>query len=143
MKYLAVVLLLSLVNLTHANAMSNKPDLDSLFKVWKFKTLEPASGNKGGMGSIEDYDLWDLTKKDTLSYSTKDSVGVFHSRKYKIINNAIVPQLSNNEGNNNFRFKISELTANSMRLILNVIYTLNKVVKDEDVIVLVFEAANK
>lgn len=149
MNYLSLILFLFLLNPTHINAMPkningvNKTAPDSLHKVWKFKTLEPVPGSKGGMGSIEDYDLWDLTKMDTLSYTTKDSVGIFHSKRYKIINNAIVPQLPNNEGNNNFQFRISKLTGNLLKLILNITYNVNGVVKNEDVIILVFEAVNK
>lgn len=85
----------------------------------------------------------DLTKKDTLSYTIKDSAGVTHSIKYKMINNAIVLQFPNNENNIAFQFKISELATDKLKLILHVIYTKKEVTKDEDIIVLVFEAAGK
>jgi len=120
----------------------SKPALDSLHKIWKFRKLEPVHGSNGGMGSIENYDLWDLTKKAILSYTTKDPAGVTHSVRYKIVNSAIVLQFPNNENNVDVQFKISELTSNRLKVILHVTY-MKEVIKDEDLIELVFEAEGK
>ncbi len=95
------------------------------------------------MGSLENYDLWDLTKEDTLSYTIKDSIGVAHSVGYKIVNNATVLQFPDNENNVAVQFKISKLTADELKLILLISYTYEGKIKDEDVIILVFEVENK
>ena len=89
--------------------------------------------------AIDNYDLWDLTKKDTLSYSIKDSIGVIHSIGYKMINNALVLQFPDKKNNVAVQFKIAELTADKLKVILHVTYTMKEAIKDEDIIALIFE----
>lgn len=118
---------------------------DSIYKVWKFKTVKPVKDSSGVLkeGSIKNYDLWDLTKKGTLSYTVTDSPGTIHSVPYQMINNAIVLQLPNNENNLAVRFKITELTSDKLKLIVHVTYTIKGKTRDEDIIELIFEAKDK
>ena len=132
MKYLTFILLTSFIALNHPKALSQTTNMlipDSLHKVWKFKTAELVKDPSGALRTvnIENYDIWDLTKKDVLTYSIKDSVGVTHSIAYKMSNNAMVLQFPNNENNAVVQFKISELTSNRLKVILHVTYTIKDV----------------
>ena len=113
----------------------------SLYKIWKFKKIELIKDPTGRLSSVatENYDLWDLTKKDTLIYSIKDSAGVTHSASYKIVDNAIVLQFPNNENNTLVKFKISELTANKLKLTLHVTYFYEGKSRDKDIFELFFD----
>jgi len=120
---------------------TNKFKQYSLHKIWKFKNVELIKDPTGALSSvaIDNYDLWDLTKKDTLIYSIKDSVGITHSIAYKIVNNAIVLQFPNNGNNILVKFKISELTADKLKLTFHVTYFSKGKNKDEDILELFFD----
>ena len=136
----------------HRENRTNKSTLDSLHKIWKFKTVELIEDPSGAMRTvnIENYELWDLTKKDTLTYSLKDSIGVSHSVRYKIVDNAMVLQFPNNENNMVVQFKIADLTSDRLKVILHVTYTIKDPTytlknknRDDDLIELIFEAKYK
>lgn len=115
--------------------------IDSIHKIWKLRKVELMKDPNGTLRTvaIDNYDLWDLTKKDTLSYSIKDSIGVIHSIGYKMINNALVLQFPDKKNNVAVQFKIAELTADKLKVILHVTYTMKEAIKDEDIIALIFE----
>jgi hypothetical protein len=64
-----------------------------------------------------------------------NGVGVIHSIKYKMVNNAIVLPLPNHKNNTDVQFKISKLTADELKLFPYITYTYESKIKDEDVIV--------
>lgn len=92
--------------------------------------------------SIENYDLWDLTKRDTLKYTLKDSLNVTHSIPYRIVDNGILLQLPKNEQNIVLLFKIAELNADELKLVMHVTYTQKGKTKSEDIVKLIFEPKN-
>lgn len=117
---------------------------DSIYKIWKLKTLEPAPNFKGGnMVAVEKYDLYDLTKKGTLRYTVADPAGVFHSQQYKLIDNAIVFQFPNSVNNFVIQFKIAELSSDELKLIMHMTYNDKGKLLDEDFVQLVFETKDK
>jgi len=128
---------------------------DSIYKLWKFKKVEPPQNYGGGMVSIDKYDLWDLTKKGILSYSLVDSPAVFHAIPYKLINNAIVLQIPDKQSKaddvqsktgyvqfktGDVQYKIKELTSTELKLIIHVTFNDQGKIQDFDMIELVFEA---
>src|SRR5476649_891312 len=116
------------------SSSTNLMAVDSFHKIWKFIKVEPIKDIGGDMITVENYDLWDLKKKDTLSYTLKDSVGVIHSISYKLINNAIVLQSPNKESNVAVQYKIAELTSDTLKLILHVTYKEKEKTKEQDLI---------
>lgn len=81
---------------------------------------------------------WDLTKRGVLRYSITDTPGVFHLLPYKLINNAITLQFQDKR-NNVTSFKIKQLTATALKLIIHVTCNVQGKPIDRDVVELDFE----
>jgi hypothetical protein len=127
---------------------------DSIYRIWKFKKIEIPKSYGSGMGTIDKYDTWDLTKPGILSYTLADS-GVFHTMPYKIINNAIVLQFPDKPNNTedvhsktsfvqlktgNVQYKIEELTTTELKLIMHLTFDDKGKIHDFDLVQLDFEA---
>jgi len=154
----AFTVIFSFICFNNVRAMS-KNDLhitnanqDSIYKIWKFKNAELVKDTSSVLKTvdIEKYDLWDLTKKGTLSYTVTDSPGVTHSQPYKLLKNAIVFQFPNSENKFVVKFKITKLTSEELILILHVTYTIvdktyagKEKNRDEDLLELSFEAVDQ
>jgi hypothetical protein len=111
---------------------------DSIYRLWKFKKIELPQNFGGAMG-IDKYDLWDLRQKDVLNYSVTDSPGVFHAIPYKMINKAIVLQFPDKQNNVDVQFKIKELTATTLKVIMHVRFNQEGKILDKDVVQLDFK----
>ena len=123
---------------------NNHPSLEtslqgSIYRLWKFKKFELPPGFGAGMGSIENYDLWDLRKKDVLSYSVADSPGVFHPIPYALINNAIVLKFPDKKDNADVQFKIKELTDKTLKVIIHIKFIEDGKMQDLDLIQMDFD----
>jgi len=146
---LCLIILASLtVNLSKATQNTHTHPQDSIYKVWRFTGVDfvKSSGTAEFSCPIDidmnNYDIWDLTKKGELRYSITDTPGVFHSAPYKLINNAITLQFPDKR-NNITSFKIKQLTATTLKLIIHVTCTLGGKLVDRDVVELDFEAKNR
>jgi len=128
---------------------------DSIYKVWKFKKIEIPKSYQGGMGIIDNYDTWDLTKSGILSYNLVESPKVFHAASYKIIDNAIVLQFPDKPDNaddvpsktdyvqfktGDVLYKIKELTSTELKLIMHLTFNHEGKAHDFDLVQLDFEA---
>ena len=87
---------------------------------------------------IDNYNTWDLTKRGVLRYSITDTPGLFHTVPYKLINNTITLQ-SPDKKDNVIKFKIKQLTATTLQLIVNVTCNPGGKLIDRDLVELDFE----
>lgn len=128
-RYISILILLfSLASCTNNKKKPEEIAIDSIHKIWEFKNIDTATAS-GNLPSVKiSKNLLDLTNKDTLRFSYKNTKNAPTRYPYKILYDTIFVQ-------NGMTYKILKLTGTELQLSNSF-----KSGKDSITIVMVYEA---